>query len=95
MSWWFVNIAHAAGSSIALVQSIKTKIINPVIGFIAALAAIMFVWGVVEFVSGSDNETKRDEGKQHILWGVIGLTIIVSVQGILKMICDTISCGIM
>ncbi len=88
-----VSTVYAA--SVPLVDSIKSKIITPIVGFLAALAVISFVYGIVLFMSNLDNESKMEDGKRHMLWGLVGLAIIVSVQAILKVICDTISCGLL
>jgi len=64
-----------------------TKIINnSVIPLIFALALVMFVWGVVQFVIKSDEETKKEKGKQFMLWGIIALTVMVSVWGLVEIL---------
>ena len=52
----------------------------------------MFLWGVVEFVARSNDDTAREKGKKHIVWGIIGLFIMLSAFGILNLICNTINC---
>ena len=43
-----------------------------------------------ELDKGGDHE----EGKSHMLWGVIGMLIMVSVQGIIMLLSGTFSLGI-
>lgn len=81
-------LASAAGSGALdeLVQKI-TRFLNSLIMILFALATIYFFWGIIEYVIGSYGETKRlDQGRQHILWGLIGMTIMLSAWGIVKMI---------
>ena len=67
-----------------------TQIINDsVIPLIFALATVMFVWGVVQFVINSDEEAKKEKGKQFMLWGIIALAVMVSVWGLVKILGDT------
>ena len=68
-----------------------TRIINDsVIPLIFALAVAMFVWGVVQFVLlNAGDEKKRTEGKQFMIWGVIALTVMLSVWGLVKILAVT------
>lgn len=82
-------IAHAA--TYPLLQNIKAQIINPLIAFMVAIGLVVFIYGVVEMIQGADSEEKRSEGRQHMIWGVIGLFVMVAVIGILNVVIDTIS----
>lgn len=74
-----------------MLELIKTHILNPIVGVLSGVALVYFIWGVVQFVKSPDNETIRTTGKTHMLYGVIGLTIMVSVYGILNVICRTVT----
>jgi len=76
-----------------LIENAKVAILRPLILLLFALAALLFFYGVVEFVSDPGNETRKALGKQHLLWGVVGLAIMISVYGIMNLICTTISCA--
>lgn len=67
-----------------------TRIINDsVIPLIFALAMVMFIWGVVQYVINSDEEAKKAKGKQFMLWGIIALTVMVSVWGLVGILSST------
>ena len=76
-----------------LLDNINTYIVNPIIGLLFGLALLYFVYGVAVFIVNGDNDVKRREGASHMLWGVIGLFVMVSVFGIMKVICTTIGCN--
>ena len=92
----FIEIAHAAipsnsgmtasGFALKLAQVIG----NPLIVLMAAIALFVFLWGVAEYIRGADNETERTKGASHMLWGLIGLFIMVSAYTILKISVDTV-----
>ena len=90
----FIQTVHAQTSAVAssFLGSFAAQIINPFIKLLVALALIMFLWGVVEFVARSNDDTAREKGKKHIVWGIIGLFIMLSAFGILNLICNTINC---
>lgn len=69
-----------------LISKIQVIILNPLILLMIVIALAVFIWGVIEFITGADNEEKRKKGKQHIIWGIIGLTIMIGVKGIIEVI---------
>ncbi len=73
-----------------LIGRFVNAIINPAIRFLFIIALAYFLFGVVQFIRNSDNETERTKGKQHMLWGVIGLAIMVSVFAIMNIALGTI-----
>lgn len=73
-----------------LVQSINRVVINPIIFFLFALAMVYFLYGLVQYFLNPDNEEKRNASKQHMVWGVFGLFIMVAVFGIMNIILNSI-----
>jgi hypothetical protein len=92
-------IAHAASSALSselttLLGKLSTYIVNPLIELLFAIAFVMFLVGVYEFVRGAADPDARAKGGQHILWGVVGLAIMVSVYGIIRIIANTLGVSI-
>lgn len=69
-----------------LIANIKNLILNPIIGFMFAVASVMFIYGIVEYIYGADNEDKRNAGKRHMIWGIVGIFVMVGVYGILNIL---------
>jgi hypothetical protein len=93
----FLNLiekAYAAdgvsAETITLIDKILKNIINPIITLMIALAIIYFLWGVFVFIRNADNSDERKKGGMHILFGAIGLFIMVTAYGILNLILGTI-----
>lgn len=74
---------------IAFIGRVVDVIVNPLIVLLFAAALAFFFWGMAQFILGADDETKRQTGKQHMVWGVIGLVIMVSVFGIMAVLLRT------
>lgn len=72
-----------------LLTSINESIVNPAIILLFSLALFFFLWGVVEYISNAESDEGRQKGQQHILWGIIGMVIMVSVFGILNIVLNT------
>jgi uncharacterized membrane protein YidH (DUF202 family) len=85
--------AEANGSSAfdTLLTSIVEEIVSPIIYFLIALALIYFLWGIFIFVKNADNPDKRSEGYDHMIWGIIGLFIIIAANGIINAIMSTLT----
>ena len=68
----------------AFVAAVNATIINPILALLFALAVFMFMWGALSLVIGAGNDTQRQEGKAHMLWGILGMVIMVSVYALLN-----------
>lgn len=63
---------------------------DSVIPFIFAIAIVMFMWGAVKFfIINSDEEAKREQGKQFMIWGIIALAVMISVWGLVAILTST------
>ena len=69
-----------------LISNIKVYILNPIIGFMFAVAVVMFIYGIVEYIWSADNEDKVAVGKTHIIWGIVAIFVMVGVYGILNLL---------
>lgn len=69
-----------------IVDILIDELVNPLIYVLFAIAAVYFLWGVVEFIAKADSEEGRTQGKDRIIWGLVGLVIMVSVFGIINII---------
>ncbi len=72
-----------------VLQNLNTYIIYPVILVVFACGFFLFVWGLVEFLWNLNEGGDSKEGKQHMLWGIVGMLIMVSVNGILGLLINT------
>ena len=87
MDLFFTNIAYASVDS--FVANLNRLIINPLIILLFALALAYFLWGMFEFLSNQENEEKKTAGKKHMIWGIVGITIMMGVWFIMYLILDT------
>jgi hypothetical protein len=71
------------------VARVNAAIINPLLALIFTLALFLFLWGGFKFVASADSDAGRDTGKRHMLWGVIGMVLMVSVFAILRIFLNT------
>lgn len=74
----------------ASVSKIVSVIVVPIVTVVFALAVLYFVWGAAGLIIYKDDADKRKETEMHILWGVIGMFIMISVYGIIRLIANSI-----
>lgn len=88
-----ISIAEAAVDTTAfgiLVNPIISTIVYPIIQLMFGLAVLYFVWGALQFVLHGADETAREKGKSTMLWGSVGIFIMVSAWGIIYLISNTV-----
>ena len=91
MDLFSTNIAYASSTTFdGFVSNVDSMIINPLILFLFALAVVYFLYGVLEFLMNQTNDEKKTSGKSHMLWGIIGITIMLGVWAILSIILNTL-----
>ncbi len=57
-----------------------------------ALAVIYIVWATVQyFIKGKSGDESRKESGMQILWGIVGLAIIVSLWGLVNVLVNSFS----
>ena len=59
-----------------------------IVPFLFAIAVVVFFWGMVKFMSTNDT-AEREQGKQVMLWGVIGLAVMFCVWGLVYLFSST------
>ncbi len=74
---------------IELLGKINQYILNPVIVLAFAFALLVFFWGIFQFVSSETVDAEREKGKKKILYGILGMFIMLSAKGIIGVIINT------
>ncbi|MBI3888811.1 hypothetical protein HY311_03400 [Candidatus Nomurabacteria bacterium] len=64
------------------------EIFGAVIPVLVALGVVYLVWGIVQYMIGDSEEAKK-KGKDGIIYGIIGLTVIISVWGLVFILVNT------
>lgn len=66
---------------------ISAFINGTLIPLLFGVALLVFLWGIFKyFILGGGDEGKREEGKQLMLYAIIGFVVMVSVFGIVNAI---------
>lgn len=87
----FNSIVYAAAPDRldTLLYRINEVVINPLIEFSFIIALGVFLFGVMEFIRSAEKTEDRQKGKDHMLWGIIGLLIMLTVFGVISLLMST------
>ncbi len=68
-------------------DDVSSFINGTLIPLVFALALLVFIYGMFKyFILGGGDEGSRDEGKQLMLWAVIGFVMMVSIFGVVNLV---------
>jgi hypothetical protein len=71
-----------------VLQMVVTEVFSPLYQLAVGIAFVYFLYGVFRFIMDLSDPEKKNLGKSHLLWGTIGLFIMFSVGGILRIFND-------
>jgi hypothetical protein len=83
-------------NSTQLTNQLTTFVVNPLLALLFAVGLLVFFWGVVEFlfdinIRGGEGGSSKNDGKQHMLWGIFGMFIMASALAILNLLSNTVT----
>ena len=64
------------------------SLLNAVVPVLIALGVVYFVWGVITYVISNDEEAKK-AGRDRIIFGIIGLAVIIAMWGLVGILTKT------
>jgi hypothetical protein len=94
LSFLSVSVAHAqAPGNFKGLMELFIRLLQGIFAILFALMAVGMIFGVVLYLMNSDNERKRTELKGYLTMGVIGITVVISLWGILALLSNTLGWG--
>lgn len=102
MKKYIVSVVASTLPTLALAQSVNVTslntaanaiitILNIVFPVLLAIAVFIIVWGIFKFILNAGDEEARKTGRGFILWGVVGVFLMLSVWGLVNILQNTIS----
>ena len=84
-------IAYAQADEVArgFLDKLNEVILYPLITLMLTIALVVFLYGCFEFIMGAAEPGKQEEGRKHIMWGIIGMLVMVSAYAILNIAANT------
>ncbi len=86
-----VQATCAANQNANTIETIICRIgliMNTIIPFLIILGVLYFIWGVITYMIASEEEAKT-AGRNRIIFGIIGLAVIIGVWGLVRILNNT------
>ncbi len=84
--------ALASAQAITDVNSLTNKLTNignVAIEILIAFAVLYIIFNVVRYIIAADNEEERKKLGGAVLWGIVGLFVILSIWGLVNILSNT------
>lgn len=75
------------------VERVNEVILYPLITLLMGLALLIFLYGCFEYIQKSNDAKAREAGQMHIMWGIVGMFIMLVAYGILGIAAGTFGLG--
>ena len=85
----FPSITFAQATVKSFVEEVVAVVGQFLMPLLFSIALAWFIWGVIDFILGSDNPEERKKGKQRILWGIIALFAMIAYLGLTGVFTNT------
>lgn len=72
-----------AADVVSILQNLES-ILNRVIPILMIVATIVFLWGVIRYITAGGDEEKLADGRRFIIFGLIGLFVMIAVWGVVR-----------
>ncbi len=63
-------------------------ILSMLVPFIISIAVVWFIWNVLQYTIAG-NEEKKKTAKEGMIWGIVGIFVMVSVWGLVRILQST------
>jgi O-antigen/teichoic acid export membrane protein len=86
---WLLPLWASAAVTIESILSKTEELLYQVIGILVIIATLVFMWGIIRYVSAGGDEDKIKEGRNFMIFGIIGLAVMISVWGLVFLLTNT------
>ena len=78
-------LAASSGPDLGtLAQGFTDAIWGSVVPLLFSLCFLVFLWGIAKFISNAGDAKTHQDGKMMMIWGLVGLFVMVSYLAILR-----------
>ncbi len=79
-----VNKASAASSDILDLEDSVLELLGSIVPIIIGIAVVFFLWAGVRFMRAEDNSEERQNARDLMIYGIVGILVMVSLWGIIQ-----------
>ena len=68
-------------------------LVSSTIPILIGIGIVVFLYGVIKYVLAEGDPSKRSEARGFMIWGIVGLFVMVSVWGLVGLLQSTFGVG--
>ena len=76
------------------IKTILTDRVQPIldtlVGIIIGIGVLVFLWGLIKYVTAGGDEEKRKEARNTMIYGIIAIFVMVAVWGLVAILKETL-----
>lgn len=84
------SFAFAAITDVNSILGFAMSLLNSATVLIMAAAVVWFLIGVFQFIRAGGDAAGKSEGRNKIIYGIVGLAVMASVYGLVNILVNTI-----
>ncbi len=85
----FMALAQGGTPLETLLDTVK-RVVDIIIPILMALAVLVFLYGIVKYITASGDAEGQKEARGYIIYGLIGIFVLVAFWGIVAFIAGTL-----
>jgi len=79
-------LVGAAGGGLENTLTKVTDLLKVAIQICFVLVTLYFFFGVMQYILASGDETKVAQGRMHMMWGIVGMAVMLAAWGLVNMV---------
>ncbi|MBI4692243.1 MAG: hypothetical protein HY773_02270 [Candidatus Terrybacteria bacterium] len=88
----FAPFLALGADAIGVIGTIK-GVLNAVVPLLIGVAVVVFLYGVIKYITSGGDPEKRTEARNVMIYGIIGLFVMVAVWGLVNVLISTFGLG--
>ncbi len=81
--------AAAIAEASSFIGKLNDAILFPLIYLLMGVALVFFIYGAAQYIINANSDQAREQGKQNIMYGIIGFVVMGSAYAILSLVAGT------
>ena len=82
----FVSVAATDATFITTLVTQVTGIVNTLPPIVIGVAVVVFLWGIISFLTSGDDADQKEKAKRKVVWGLVAILVMVSLWGIIAVL---------
>ncbi|MDP3051995.1 MAG: hypothetical protein Q8N42_00645 [bacterium] len=79
----------AAQTTLENIVATIRGLVDTIIPLFMVIAVAIFLWGIVKYITAAGDEEKAKDARGYIIYGLIGLFVMVAFWGIIRVVAST------